>query len=330
MSEQLYRPLLRKAFVTVIYNPFLWVLGFVAAFLGGGGEYEFLLNLYRSTSEEGLGADVGIASLLGIVSENVVSGFVSVAGFFSVAGALMLLILLVIAGVMISIVVAGQGGLIWSAARASEGERETFFGAFARGFSELGPLFAIIVATRFLAFFVFSVVGLPLLALLIQMNVFSATQSVLLVLYVIGAPLVIFFSIIGKYATAFHMVEGKGALESVSRGMRLFAENWLITIETALLLFVTAIAGGVAFVLIMLFVAIPFLIVGLVLGSVSTIGLQAVVVLGAGVALFGLLVFASMLTAYQFTAWTFLFQRIKSQAHFSKLVRGISGLAGRR
>ncbi len=329
MPEQLYRPLLRGALTAVIRHPFLWVLGFIAAFLGTGGEYEFLLNLYRSTSETGLGADLGIASLLGVVSENALSGLSSIVGFFSVQGALVLLVLLVIAAIMIAIVVSAQGGLVWAAARVIEDERETFFTSFTQGFSQLWSLFFIIVVTRFLAFFVFSVVGLPLLAVLMQIDALSATQSVLLVLYVVGAPLFILFSLIGKYATAFRMVEGRGTLESVSRGMRLFAENWLVSVEMALVLFVAVVASGVAFVLAMLFVAIPFVIAGLVLGSVSAIGLQAVVVLGVAVVLFALLVFGSVLTAFQLTAWTALFLKIRSGAHLSKLMRSIASLAGR-
>jgi hypothetical protein len=123
------------------------------------------------------------------------------------------------------------------------------------------------------------------------------------------------------------MVCGYKFKESLSSGMKLLSENWLVSIEMAFLLFVSVLAGGIIFVLCMLFIAIPFVIFGIILGQLTLLGFQALLIFGVGFLLSALFLFGGFLTAFQFGAWTKLFIKIKGDSCQAKVMRVFSGLA---
>ncbi len=327
MSAPFYRSVITSSLLMVLRHPFLWFVGFLAAFFGGAGEYEFLLSLYNNTSEFGLRSGSNAISLLGVMSESAFSIFSNAASVVSAQNTLAIFGFLIIVFLIVCIVFSSQGGLVWSAWRLSNNEKASFLDSMKQGFLAVWTILAIIFATRLLALFVFAVVGLPVLAILIVFNFFSVVQSSILVLYIIAVPVFILFSLIGKYAIAFRMVCGYKFKESLSSGMKLLSENWLVSIEMAFLLFVSVLAGGIIFVLCMLFIAIPFVIFGIILGQLTLLGFQALLIFGVGFLLSALFLFGGFLTAFQFGAWTKLFIKIKGDSCQAKVMRVFSGLA---
>jgi len=321
MHESIYRTLLKRALEMVVRNPFWWVLGFFAAFLGGSGEYEFLLNLYNQVSETGLNTGANILTLGGFGGETFVSLFTQLAAVFSLRAALVFIIFVVLSIALYGVVTAAQGSLVWAIVASVRSKRASLLDAFGKGFGSFFSLLMIGVSTRLLALFVFSVVGFPLFSVLLMTSGSSIAETLLLVIYTIGIPASILFSIVAKYAMSFRMIEGQSAWSAVLSGMSLLGRNWLVSIEMAVAIFCVSILAGVGFILAILFLAIPFVLFGLLLGQISFIGLQVLLGIGVAGVVMLLLVFASALTAYQFSIWTLLALELRKGVQSPKIVR---------
>jgi len=321
MQESIYRTLLRRSWFTVTQNKLLWALGFFAAFLGGSGEYEFLLNLYNDVSEVGLSTGANILTLGGFGGEAFVDLFTQLAAVFSVRAVFVFAVFVLVSLLLYGIVMVAQGGLVWGIASIEKAKSFSLSESIARGVASFWQLLVIGIETRLLALFVFAVIGFPLFSVMLMTNNSSEVQVLLLVIYTIGIPASILFSIVAKYAISFRMIERTSGWESVVRGMRLLGSNWLVSIEMAVVLFVVSIFAGIGFVLGLLFLAIPFVLMGLLLGQISFIGLQVLLGIGVVGVVALLLAFASALTSFQFSVWTMLSLELRKGVRPPKLVR---------
>src|SRR3989338_8273816 len=64
MHQPFYRPLLKKSFHLATQNKHLWVLGFLAAFLGGSGQYEVVTSQYENFKNGEFGLYSSLIALL--------------------------------------------------------------------------------------------------------------------------------------------------------------------------------------------------------------------------------------------------------------------------
>lgn len=326
MAQSLYRQILRQAYALIARHKTLWFLGFLATLLGTGGQYEFLLSQYLNFSEGGWDGIVnfwpawpaGSASFLSWLGE-LLQGLPASVYLFLVLllGALFLLVF---------IIVAAQGALVLGVAEASTGRPVRLGGLLYAGYKYFWRLLAVLLATRILALVVLAVVGLPLLALIIQFNSALATPALTGLFFVLALPLLIVFSIVAKFAVAYCLIEGEPWRVAIVRSLTLFAGHWLVAVEMALALFVIYVVAVVAFVLAAVGLSLPFLLLGLILGELTyVLALSVLVTVGLVLFLFLILLAGSALAAWQNAAWTLLFLKIKTKPQLSKLVRIVHG-----
>jgi peptidoglycan/LPS O-acetylase OafA/YrhL len=117
-------------------------------------------------------------------------------------------------------------------------------------------------------------------------------------------------------------VKGQPLAISLRNGWKLFKENWLISIEMALLLALINLALGLLAIFIVLVLAVPFLFLAAIFikfGSVAGFWLVAL----SGFASFMVFLFlaGAILATFQVSAWTGLFLELINKGGTSKIVR---------
>lgn len=320
--DPLYRPILRAALALTACHKTLWFLGFMAAFLGLGGEYEFIFNQYNNVSS---GQWNGLDSFLqfaGASSQDVMAALAAAARDLSAGTIFALIIFLGFLFVLGWMVVVSQGALVAGIAQASSAGRVKLLAAFYAGYKSFWSLLAIIISTRLLALFALSVVGLPLISLLFLLDESFVSPGAALIFFVLGLPLFILFSLVAKFGMAYRVIAGERWRGALVKALALFAGHWLVTVELALVIFVINILTALAFILAALLLSVPFILLGLVAADLSYVfALKSLITIALVLFLLILLVLGSALSCFQNSVWTLLFLKIKDKPHAPKLLR---------
>jgi len=324
--DPLYRPILRAALSVTTRFKTLWLLGFLAAFLGMGGEYEFIFNQYSNVSG---GEWNGLDSFLqfgGASSQDVLAALTAAVKDLSLATIFALLLFLGFLFILGAIVVVAQGALVAGIAQAKETGRVKISAALLAGYKSLWSILAILISTRLLAFFVLAVVGLPLISLLLFLDESFVSSGAGLIFFVLAIPLFILSSLVAKFAIAYRVIVKEKWRGALTKALVLFADHWLITIELALIIFLINIITAVLFVVVALFLSIPFILLGIVVADLSYVVILKTLVTSALILfLLILLLLGSALSCFQNSVWTLLFLKIKDKPHAPKLLRVIHG-----
>ncbi|MDZ4221323.1 MAG: hypothetical protein U1C18_00440 [Patescibacteria group bacterium] len=316
-DASLYRATLKRAWRTTRTYPHVWVLGFFAALLGNGGEFEFVVTQFNKLSSGDVFFGESLLAMFGTGGSTVISAMADMLRRIS-DDALLLGAAAFGALAVLWFVVSSQGAIIHAAAQPKAGSLGSHFAAARRSFWQI---LWILLGTRLLALFVLGVVGMPIAALLLYFT--DPVKSLALVSFCLGIPLLMVASVISKYAIAYRMLERRDVRSSVARGISLFADHWLVSVELILTLFVVNVAVGGAVILGILALSAPFLMLAGAFGE----GVATNVFLALG-QLFGfllLVVMGSILATFQYASWTELFLRISRERHLSKVVRTIMG-----
>ena len=297
-------------------------MGFLAAFLGMGGEYEFIFNQYNNLSGgewSGLGSWL---QFIGGSGQDFLAVLSAAVGELSWSTLLALVIFLALLFILAAMVIIAQGALISGAASAARDGRVRILDALRVGYKSFWSLLAIIISTRLLAFFVLVVVGVPIVSILLALDESLVSSGASIILFVLGLPLFVLFSLVAKFAVTYRVVEGERWRSALAKSFALFAGHWLVTIELALIVFIVNILTAVFFIFVALVLAIPFILLGIIIADLAYVFvLKALVTTSLVLFLLILLVLGSALSTFQNTVWTVLFLKIKDAPRMSKLLR---------
>jgi len=311
-----YRHILADAWKAVRRNKALWLLGFFVSFLGNGGVYELLI---QGTGRLGLDQDFGGLFGLGMIpgEGSIGEALASVGAQSIVVFLLIALTVLGLAAVAVWVVVSAQGGLIAGARDAERGRMTSFGSLFAAGNEVALPLFLLNLFSR-LAVMSFFYLLLSLTVLyLADANVWSSFSY--LAGFVILIPLTLIIGFVTIYAACYVTLQRLPFVAAIESAVALFRKYWLISIETALVLFgVNLLAAvGIAAATTLAGIVLLPLLVGASLveggGAVALIiglaGLAAVVFLA---------VIGGLLAAFQYAVWVHLFTKLHQRGHGGK------------
>lgn len=325
-TNSFYRATLRRAWQITARHKKLWIFGFFAALLGNGGEYEFLLNQFGNISKNDWGVAGGLLAFLGSSGQNGWMMITKLAQNLPTAAFATLGVIVVLAILALWLAVSAQGALIKGVVEVEGGAEINFNSLFRAGRERFWPLLAIVIASRFLAVFILAVIGAPLMALWLLASGNAAALGLTFLALVLAAPLFILFSLIAKLAAAYQMTEGGSWRKSFTSALALFANHWLVMVETALLLFIINLIVGLLFVAAIALIAAPFLLLAYFFaGQGQTMLVALLAELGAALFVIFLVLFGSALATFQNSAWTVLFLRIRRERHMPKLLRIVHG-----
>lgn len=316
-----YRHVLADAWKAVRKNKALWLLGFFVSFLGNGGVYELLV---QGTGRLGLSEDFGGLLSLGLLpgEGSLTAALAGISAQNLVLYLLILLTVLALVAVAAWVVVSAQGGLIAGARDADRGRKTTFGSLFAAGNEVALPLFMLNLLSR-LAIMAFFYLLLSLTVLyLADANVWSSLSY--LAGFVLLLPITLIIGFVTIYAACYVTLQRLGLVAAIESALALFRKYWLISLETALVLFgvnllaalgIGALTTAAGIILIPLLVGASLIEGGTAVGVILALsGFLAVVVLA---------VVGGVLAAFQYAVWVRIFTALHMRGHGarSKLAR---------
>ncbi len=328
-DKPLYRTVLREAWQLTWRNKYLWIFGFFAALAGNGGEAEVLFRNYTniSTPSDTLFTlqDLYKTGFINTVLANIKDVFQA----YPFQGILLFFVFLVIVITVVWLTVVSLTAIIDSAYKLKRGQKTTLDIAYKAGMHYFGPVLGVNIVGRVLIWAIYLVIALPLFTVfLVQDNVTGALLYTL-VAFLVLVPITVMISFIVKYAAAYIVVKGSTFWEALANGWKLFLQNWLVSIEMAILVLAIGLIAGLGLILAAGIIAIPFVLLAFIsLYLAAQAGFIAVIVAGLLLLTILLGVFGAAFATFQYSAWTLLFLKLVEQKAPSKIVRVLTQAAG--
>ncbi len=325
----LYRNLLGQSLKITWRNKYLLFFGLFAALLGNGGQYELLVN--------GLNGEIGKSVFsgwqsfkeTGLFSAQTFSNLIEVAREDTAALIMVLfvsLIILAIAGFLIWLSAVSQAALVNNASIHIANKKSGDFKiGMVAGINKFWPVFGLNIVMRIAIILSLLLIGTPVIFLTSKLG--SVAAGIIYALVFAGfMAIALAVSFIMKYAIGFVIIEEDKFFESIRSGWRLFKENWLVSMEMALILFLVGLGVSIAYLFAILILFTPFLLIGVLLSKITVFGYVIVLMIAFLFYLAALLVTGAVLSTFQTVSWTALFLQLLNKGGTSKIVRVVSGL----
>ena len=309
-----YRQIFRQALKISWAYPSLWFFGLFVYFLGSTGELELtfsslgfggqriLFSFWTGLVEGGFFSTSGIQGLLEL-------GAFAVFGFVFLSLAVIGLTVL-----MVWITNVSLGGLINQVIKISRNKPVSFREGFQLGLNKFWPVLGLNALLRIVAGALFGIFGA--LALI----TFPGSDFLYIVIFDIFLVVVLVMSFVTKYAICGVVLKGWKFKDSVKNAWSLFARNWLISLEIAVLLLLIFLALNA----VLLFFTSLFFFYSVALFSDFTFGLIVLFIVLSAVFLIGQII----LTIFNWTVWAIVFELLTSpkQVLSSRLKKGLNEL----
>ncbi len=321
----LYRQIFGQAWKMAWKNKFLWFFGLFAALLGSG-EYDFLIRFIIGDSDRGFFLDWRMIAQTGVFSVDTLGNMRELLdkdplSLFLATFVFLVVIILSLFVVWISIV--SLVAIVHNSALSFQLKRADFNTGLDAGTKKFWPVFFFNVIVRLAIYLFFAIIafffgvagdesaGLGWIAYVIA--------------FILFMPLAIIASFIVKYSIAYVVIKDKKFFNALKKGWQLFSNNWLVSIETAFILFLINLTVGLLVVLLILSLLIPFvLLIQIAKLYAATFAFWSVTTIALGVFLSVIALAGSWLAVFQIAAWTKLFLELEEGGVSSKIIRTVN------
>ena len=332
---RLYRPMLKQAVAITWRNKVLWFFGLFSALLTSGGAYNIGLGNFEKVEAQGLRLN-NFKNFLQHWTLNFGSGgkidIMDVWQTVGIWGIFLMLIILAVVVFLFWLAVSSQGALVFGLGRTVEKKEFNFNQLFRQGMHKfwavllLNLIFGVVLLTALL------LLSLPFFILFMSTSQTVIWQSILVVLsFLVWVPLAAVLFIIIRYALIYTVNQEEHVGEALSKAFSLFAKNWIVSLETALLLFVLNLISGLVLALAMIFVAVPFVMLAIIAVQLSSsMFFWLVILCGALVFITILFLYGALWNVFSMANWVILFDKIQQGPVYSKIWRWAINLSGHK
>ncbi|MDP3964517.1 MAG: hypothetical protein Q8Q20_02565 [bacterium] len=318
-----YSTVLRQAWQTVWRNKALWFYGLFLVWIGQ--EAELIIRNYSNHADGTLSLD----SWRELFRSGFGGAFSDLFGGIQTTGGLIITLLILFAMVVLVVwlAVVSVGGIVHATNEIAKRKPVKFDVSFAVGQHYFWRNFVIYAAAKVVDYFFLILTGL--LASIIVTGYFGMTVGVILLVLSLGVTLILAF--IAKYAAIYVVARDKPLGVAVHDAFKLFSNNWLASIEMAIILFLISFVVAAALLISLIFIAVPFLLLAIILNTAEYSGFASVFIYSLlAIGIMAVVVIGSILTAFQFSAWTLFFNELDSGKKVSKIVGWAERLSGRQ
>jgi len=327
----LYRKILKQAWQISWQNKYLWFFGLFAALLINGTEYNIVAScLGRNEAANGFWmlakwfGQSNLSAFLGNLTEAAKS---DPATFVKILVVWLVILLLFL--VLVWLAVVSQAALVKMAADIVSGKKGSFQEGVEAGMGYFWPVLGVNAITKIVVMAGIALISLPVY--LTAGRPAAWPEFVYITLFTIMIILAFSFSFLMKYATAFIVIKKETLFRAIGSGWKLFAANWLISLETTFTLFAISFGLTITLMLLGASLLIPFAILAYVFIAFGMAGFFWLIFSLAIVMLAALIMFGgALLSAFQASAWTTLFVELVSRGGTSKLERLVSQIVGKK
>jgi hypothetical protein len=278
-----YGGLVKKALDIMWKFKYLWIFGFFLEFGSGGGGGTGSWSDGLDRCELPIGDFLGRISLMSIIIP-------------------LIMIALVAFVLFVILYIISQGGLIHCVSRIESGEKPTLRDGWNTGVTNFWRILGITIMIIIFVFVaIFLILG-PFIVLLIVNKILGLLSAIILIpLFMV---LVITIMLISLYAYRTCIIEGAGVFDSIAGGWDTLKNNLGKSLIVALIGFGSTIVYLIGFLIVGLFVAIPFIVLG-------AINLFLGIALGVLVGLIYIAVVSGAWGTYIDSLWTLAFLEMK-------------------
>jgi len=317
-----YRSLLKQAWNIIWKHKYLWFFGLFASLtaIGGSVEYQLIAQKFNQNLINGSYDSLNGILLLGELCQGLYQGLIQLLqyNFWSILNALTFLLLsLTLLFVFVWLAITSQAALVYKVKKILGAKKKlTDLGirqGLTVGHQHFWAVLGLNILIKVLISLAFFIISLPLLFMFF--NDTAVLVVVYTILFVIFVPVAVSLSLLVKYAIAYNVLEGRPLMASLEAGWKLFKNNWLVSLEMAIILFIINFLVGFGILLLLSIFVFPLFWMGL---AIQATGLVIITLL---VALIIMILIGSGLTAFQISTWTGLFLQLKENGGTAKLER---------
>lgn len=317
-----YRNILKKSFYEITWrNKYLWFFGFFALFLGGSGEVEIVLRTYSGSIGKNMFASIQQFLSTGLFKLENLSNFLpaiknSPGDFLILSAAWLIVLALIIFFIWLAVI--SQISLVNNSAKIISKKETTIKDGVLSGLGNFWQVLGLNIFIKGAIFISLILVGLPTF---FSYN-FTFLNWLYVFLFIIFISLAVILGLIFRYAIAYIVIKGESFINSLKSGWRLFVENWLVSVEMAIILFFINLLVYFVAILVGLLLIAFVLFLALFLGQYVAVFLFWTILVLGGLAVL-LLFFAiqSGLTTFYISSWTTLFVELVGKKGSSKIIR---------
>lgn len=316
-TSYLYRPVLKKAYEITKKFKSLWFFGLFAVLVSAGGEYEIIYRAIYNSDDGGLinaffvafknGWQEGLQLADGNFWSNL--GQLVVTNPGGVAMTLFaLLFIIVLTLFTIWLAVASQIALIKGCSLAGKNKKSSIADGFDYSNKNFWPIISVVALLKISLFILFGILGWEIM-LLVGTGFFGLLLYIISFIVFILAVLVVSFLL--KYQTFYILLKRQKFQAALISAWELFKNNWLISLEMSLVMFLVYLAAAaVSAFIVTFFGSIPIVVIPLyftIMPEILKIIFTAIAVI-LGVA--GVMLVTALMTVFQWAGWTALFERL--------------------
>lgn len=301
----MYKDTLRKAWQITWKHKYLWLLGLFATILSSAGASAwdlFFSNTTRVFNQPEFLQNLKIlysSGTLGLIFDNV-SG--NLAHFWELPADVYVLLVLILG--LIALAILSQGGLIHASAAIDDNKKTSFQENIKAARGSFWRLTGLQIFFQLAIYGSLLVVGAPLLSLFLIQGAEFPALAFSFISYIILLPLSVIIYFLLLYASIYTVINKTTIWKSVTDGWSLFKNNWIVSLEFALILFVINIVVGFFFVLLL---AVPAVVMIQSQAAITTFTAWSLLLM-----LVIFLVVSGILTTFQFSATVLFVKRIAS------------------
>lgn len=310
-----YRDILKNSFNIAFKNKILWFFGLFAAPLMGMAEYKIVANGLGGLNNSGIFNEwyqtiYTMMLQLGDTGKLLIAN--NPAAFLVMLVIVLAIILFIFFWIWIAIV--AQCALIDSISQTTpktlaQTELNTSINSGTKNFLPVLGIHFLVKAILTLSFLILS---LPIIFVIIgSANALPGILYFIFYLIFISIIAIVIFS--SKYAINYIIIEKKDFFNSIKMGYRLFADNWLISIEMSFILFFASIFAGLFAAAVGSFTILPLALLVYILIQMKLIFLVKFMLILGLLLLIGLsFLFAAIFSTFHCSSWVLLFNKIKN------------------
>lgn len=314
-----YRLFLKQAWNITKKYRYLWFFGIFASLLSIGGEYQ-LITQSATTRPGGSFLSNGNIIWQIILSPDFYQGFVNLATENSAALLAVICIFLLSVGlavIMLYLAILSQSAIVSQSAQILLNKKKKTNLNISDGLAEAKPHFWRVLGLNLFSYIVvvlsLFLISLPLVFLIITDTL--AISIAYTLLFIVFAPIALSIALLIKYAIAARVLENTSFVSSIQKGLKIFKNNWLVSLEMALILFIINFAVGIVTLFFIALLFMPMLFIAIQFYAPILAAISLVLSIGT------MLVVASWLNTFQISTWTGLYLHLQDKKGRSKLER---------
>ena len=320
--SSIYRAIFRQAFNIMWRNKYLWFFGLFAALISTASEINLLSDNFTSVTDSGSSVEILRQVYSQGLFENVWFNLEKLFFSFSWAGWLLLAVVVFLSVFLLWLVIVSQGALYSSAYKIFKKQKTDFSVALNIGRDNFWKVLWLNILNKLFLTLVLIVFGLPLLFLFIKQGGETSKSLIVVLFFIIYLPLALIVSFVIKYAILYAVSRKDKLSAALKNAWHLFKNNWLVSIEMAILIFFLSIILVLIMLMVIGAVSIPLSLLVVILAGMKLANLVYLMFVISFLIIFLIvLLIGSMWSTFYHVAWSILFIRISEGNVLSKLTR---------